>query len=132
MKTQTFTKSNAFRALSLFGFFLIFTLISNPINAQDKRVVKGIVSDETGPLENATVILEGTNIYVDTNAKGAFTFPKLLSKDDTLIVSHIGFENQEVLVGTSTDPLKILMNDYAIVIVGSLLTEDDIKAFKNN
>lgn len=132
MKTQTFTKNSAFRAFGLLALFMTVTLFSNPISAQEKHTVKGIVSDETGPLENATVILKGTNFYAETDAKGRFTFPKPLSKSDKLIVSHIGFESQEVLVGSKKLPLTIVMDDYAIVIVGSLLTENDLKATKNN
>lgn len=127
MKTQTFTKNNAFRALSLFGLFLVFTLISNPISAQTEQTVTGTVSDETGPLEKVTVLLKGTNLYTETDEKGAFTFPEKLKENDVLIISQIGFKDQEVKVGSKNAPLKIFMSDYSIVIVGSLLNEDDIK-----
>ncbi len=130
MKTQTFTKRDNLKALSLFLLFLGLTLVTNSISAQTERIITGIVSDETGPLEKATVLLKGTNLFTETDKTGAFTFPQKLKENDVIIVSHLGFEDQEIKVGTKNKPLNVFMADYSIVIVGSLLTEDDIKSYK--
>lgn len=121
MKTQTFTQRNALKTLGLFGLFMIFTIAANPIMAQTERTVKGVISDDVGPIEGATVILKGTNIYVDTDNKGTFTFPQKLKENDELVVSLLGYKKKEVTIGTNTSFLKILMNDYDIVIIGSLM-----------
>ncbi|WBX74314.1 carboxypeptidase-like regulatory domain-containing protein [Tenacibaculum pacificus] len=61
-------------------------------------LVRGVVSDESGPLPGASVILEGTDISTETDFDGNFTFPKLLKKGDILIFSFIGLENKKVII----------------------------------
>ena len=120
MKTQTITQKNALKFLSLFGLLMILNLVTNPLVAQSERTIKGIVSDEIGPLDSATIVLKGTNIAVDTDEKGAFTFPQKLKENDTLVVIQLGYTKKEVIIGPNTTFLEILMKDYDIVIVGAL------------
>lgn len=59
-------------------------------------IVKGIISDELGPLAGANVALKNSNISVTTNFDGEFTFPKPLNIGDILLVSYVGFKTQEI------------------------------------
>jgi hypothetical protein len=123
MKTLTFTKYQTFKTFSLFGLLTLLMLAGNSLQAQTQteRFIKGTVSDETGPLEGATVVLKDTNIYAVTDATGAFTFPQKLKENDELLVSYLGYKDEILRIDSSTSLLKITMEDYGIIIVGSLL-----------
>lgn len=121
MKTQAITQKNIFKTLGLFSLFMLLTLTSNTVTAQTERTVKGIVSDEAGPLERATIVLKGTNIGVNTDEKGAFTFPQKLKENDKLVVIQLGYQDKEVTIGPDTTFVEIKLTDYDIVIVGSLM-----------
>ena len=121
MKTQSFTQKNMLKTLGFFGLFMLLTLAFNPVLAQStQRAVKGIVTDEIGPLENATVYLQGTDIAITTNAKGEFTFPKLLKEGDVLVFHHIGYRDQKITIGPETNFINLNLTDYEIIIVGAL------------
>jgi hypothetical protein len=60
--------------------------------------VKGIVSEESGPLPGVSILLQGSNIGTETDFDGKFTFPKTLKKGDVLIFSYLGFETKKVTI----------------------------------
>ena len=121
MKTETFTTKNALRTLSLFAMFTILTAIVNPIFAQTtERAVKGVVFDEYGPLENATVHLQGTDYFATTNEKGEFTFPKLLKENDVLVFHSLGYASQKFTIRPDTTFINLNLTEYEIVIIGAL------------
>lgn len=74
-------------------------------------IVKGIISDEIGPLAGANVALKNSNIGVTTNFDGEFTFPKPLNVGDILIVSYVGFKTQEINVTNETNTITLKMDD---------------------
>lgn len=121
MKTQTFSKKQALRTLSIFALITFLALAINPVYAQsNERAVKGVVSDEYGPLENATVHLQGTDFYATTNEKGEFTFPKLLKENDVLVFHYLGYVNQKFTIGPETTFINLNLTEYEIIIVGAL------------
>jgi hypothetical protein len=121
MKTQTITQKQTLKVLGFFGLFMLLTLALNPVFAQNtERVIKGIVSDEGGPLENATVYLQGTDITATTNAKGEFTFPKLLKVNDVLVFFHLGYGEEKITIGADTSFINLNLTDYEIIIIGAL------------
>jgi TonB-dependent receptor len=72
-----------------------------------QKIISGQVVDEKGlPIPGANIIAKGTTISTQTDEAGNFTLK--LSDDVTkLIVSFIGMETQEVIIGTK--PLKIIL-----------------------
>ena len=64
---------------------------------------KGLISDENGPLKDVNVRKKGTRNGVVTNEKGEFTFPEKLKTGDVLLISFIGFETQEYIIGAETE-----------------------------
>ncbi len=74
-------------------------------------IVKGIISDEIGPLAGANVALKNSNIGVTTNFDGEFTFPKPLNVGDILLVSYVGFKTQEINVTNQTNTITLKMDD---------------------
>lgn len=63
---------------------------------QQKKVVEvsGVVSDASGPIIGASIIIKGVNTGVITNLDGEFTLKVPIGA--TLIVSYIGYENKEI------------------------------------
>ncbi len=74
-----------------------------------KISVEGIVTDEKGPLPGANVYLKNTSIGVQSDLDGRFKFPIPLKSNDILVVSFIGYKNQEVLMkdNKNNDKLEI-------------------------
>lgn len=132
MKTKTFTQKHAFKTISLFGLLMVLMLGANPLLAQTARTVKGVVTDEAGPLDGATVLLKDTNIYAVTDETGAFTFPLKLKEKDELIISSFGYKDTLITINSDTSLLKVTMSDYDIIIVGSLMIGNNNTKQPNN
>lgn len=65
--------------------------------------IAGKVTDEKGePLAGATVRVKGTSLTTTTDKAGAFHFPAL-PENGVLIVSFIGFQTTELVVGKQSD-----------------------------
>jgi len=102
---------------------------------ENSFVVKGNVSDETGPLPGVNILLQGTNIGVATDINGDFEFPKKLNKGDVLVFSYLGLKPQKVVIknedSASNIDLKIDMALTEILIVGKVATKKVYKSKKN-
>ncbi|WP_167342599.1 MG2 domain-containing protein [Nonlabens sp. SY33080] len=62
--------------------------------------VVGVVSDYDGPLVGATVNVKGTNIATTTDFDGRYEI--VAQKEDVLVVSYVGYESKEIMVGEDT------------------------------
>jgi TonB-linked SusC/RagA family outer membrane protein len=83
--------------------------------------IKGRIANEKGePLEGANVRVKGTNINTQTGPDGTFTIRA--ASNATLIVTFIGFDNQEVAVNDQTSVnIQLHINNRSlgdIVIIG--------------
>lgn len=107
---------------------MLFTLLGAGA-AFAQSPVKGIVKDKDGmPLANATVSVKGKIVSTTTDANGAFTIAA--AKGDVLVISYIGYQNNEIKVSTGaglnvqllakTDPL----DDVVVVAYGSQRKKD--------
>ena len=76
-------------------FFAAFMLTASVIYAQ---TVTGKVSDESGPLPGASIVVKGTSNGVDSDFDGNFTLNDV-SSDAVLVISFIGYVSQEINVG---------------------------------
>ena len=83
--------------------------------------VSGTVSDATGPLPGATVIVKGTTTGAQTDFDGNYILTDV-PNDATLVVSYIGYATQEVAVnGQSTINVTLQEDAQAleeVVIIG--------------
>ena len=98
----------------------LFTVISS--FAQANIPVSGIVKDDRGQaLSGVSVSVKGTSGGVSTDASGKFAI-NVPSTSSVLIFSYVGYQSQEVPVGTTTSfslsllPADNRMND--IVVIG--------------
>jgi TonB-linked SusC/RagA family outer membrane protein len=84
--------------------------------------IKGVVTDAKGePLAGASVKVKATQIAVITDANGTFVL-RDVSANDVLVVSFIGFQNEEVAIG-SKNQFRILLSETPaalseVVVVG--------------
>lgn len=112
--------------LTLFAFLTIvstsFNAIYAQVETQSTKIIKGVVSDQSGPLEGVNVIQKGTNYGTVTNSKGEFTFPQPLKTDDVLLFSFIGFETVAVKIKDNTTVIKLTLNEDLVEFIGEVNT----------
>lgn len=81
---------------------IVIRKVGDILNSQQKKEISGSVKDNTGaPIPGATIIVQGTNIGIVTDANGEF---KLTVPGDakTLVFSFVGMKTKEVPIdGTS-------------------------------
>jgi TonB-dependent SusC/RagA subfamily outer membrane receptor len=82
--------------------------------------IKGSIKDESGQgLPGASVVVKGTSTGAVTDNDGNFTLE--LAKGSTLIISYVGYDNQEIIVNDNT-PLSIQLTSgkslNEVVVVG--------------
>ena len=94
---------------------------SLPLIQQSGRKITGTVLDATGiPVIGANVMVKGTNNGTITDIDGKFSLD--VEEGATLVISYIGFANQEIKVGSQTN-LSIAMKEDAealdeLIVVG--------------
>jgi TonB-dependent starch-binding outer membrane protein SusC len=102
-----------------FASVMLFLLGSSALLAQN--VVTGKVSDKAGQaLPGVNVIKKGTTSGTSTNANGNFSIEA--SSNDILIISFIGYQSQEIVVGNRASVNVTLEEDIAelqeVVVIG--------------
>jgi len=100
----------------------LVTALVNPLLAQTEntgeRIVSGkIITDDGEPLLGAAIILKGTTIGTASNEEGKFTFPKPLNENDVLLISYLGYNDQEIKIKKNT------------TFVNSMITGDPVKLY---
>ena len=74
---------------------VLLVFINNVLLAQEVTI-RGVVSDEFGPIPGATIIVKGTTNGTQTDFDGNYEIKAKIG--DTLVISFIGFETQEVKI----------------------------------
>lgn len=138
MNTQLFTKKQSFKTFGFIGILMLSLLAFNPSYGQsdttttevasNERTVKGIISDDKGPLKDVNVIQEGTRNGTVTNEKGEFTFPTKLNTGDVLLISYLGYETQKVIIKTDTTFIKVVLTEDLIEMIGALDADKPYKS----
>ena len=104
-----------FRLLALFLALLPLTL------AAQNRTVRGVVSDDEGPLIGAAVIVKGTTTGVATDSDGRYSI-SVPSSTSVLVFSCLGYQTEERVVGDSWDlDVRLKIDDNMledVVVVG--------------
>ena len=94
--------------------FVFAFLFSGTIYAQQ---ISGNISDETGPLPGATVVVQGTSSGTVADFDGNYSISA--STGDVLVFSFVGFTAQEVTVGNQStiDIVLLASNELEEVLV---------------
>ncbi|UFH36847.1 SusC/RagA family TonB-linked outer membrane protein [Flavobacterium acetivorans] len=85
-------------------FKWIFTLLvalSMQFSFAQEKTVSGVVSDATGPIPGANVIVKGTKTGVQTDFDGKYSVRAKVG--DVLVFSFIGMNNSSVTVGAASN-----------------------------
>lgn len=106
--------------------FFMFQVGEAQVNTQ-QLTVKGTIGDEKGPIEGAAISLKGTKIGAVTDGKGAFTFPQVVSVNDVLLISCLGYKPLEIKVDGKTDTFNIVLTEDLIEFTGALNTNTPYK-----
>jgi TonB-linked SusC/RagA family outer membrane protein len=81
-------------------------------------VIKGVIRDENGnPLAGASVVVKGVGKATQTNSRGEFSL-EVPDENAVLVVSYVGYESQELIVGQK--------NDFAIELKGANIQMNDV------
>lgn len=104
---------------------LLLLVIGQPLFSQNNFKVTGKVTDEAGkPVDGATVQVKGTTTATASKADGTFEV-SAPSDNSTLIVSYVGFLEQEIslkgqtVVAFSLTPLANSLEDVVVVGYGT-------------
>lgn len=114
-----------------FWFLLSFlALITGAVSAQSSRRLHGVIKDDKGPLEGATVTVSSTKASTVTDAGGRFSIP-FPAAATFIEISMIGYETkrQLVLPGDTAITLTLAssarsLNDVVVVGYGSVKRKD--------
>ncbi len=127
MKTQTITvRANYVKTLVSLCAIGLITLFSTA-NAQTERTVTGKVLTANGPLPFAAITLKGTQIGVQADENGAFTFPKALKENDVLIISTLACADHEYTIQENSYFIEPYLEGEEIIITGALRTEPVVR-----
>ncbi|ATL45849.1 TonB-dependent receptor [Chitinophaga caeni] len=86
--------------------FILLGLMLSAAESGAQQVVRGLVNDGNGnPLPGATVIIKGSQNAVQTNATGHFEIQAPATVPFSLIISLIGYQNQEVVFYELSDEI---------------------------
>lgn len=108
---------------------LLFFLMFCTSTAFAQNVVSGEVVDEKSePLIGVTIMVKGTTVGTSTNLDGTFSLPA--KTGDTLLVSYVGFESQELKV-PADGKLRIVLKELStgldeVVVVGVSMKKSDL------
>ncbi len=86
-------------ALAMLFCLLTFAQHSSVSEQAKQKTITGIVSDNSGPLPGANVVVKGTTNGVQTNIDGKYSIQANVG--ETLVFSFIGLEDQSKKVGAS-------------------------------
>lgn len=94
------------------------------------RIITGTVTDEKGaPLAGVSISIKGTSFGTTTNEKGFFRL-ELAQDNDVLLISYVGYAEQEVVVGSQANininlqPLSKGIDEIVVVGYGTQKKRD--------
>ena len=99
------------------------------LQKQETRIIKGVVSEESGPLPGAGVFIKGSEKGTNTNFDGFYEIE--VSPGDVLVFSYIGYETVEIIVHDQKIINAVLPYDgdlCDLIIMGSLRVKEHDQA----
>lgn len=107
--------------IRLVSFTLLCVLFTQTAFSQTKTITGKVLDDKGAPVQGATVSVKGTKQGASTGPDGSFSIT-VPSTANTLVISSVGFANQEVSVANSSTvsvslaPTQSALNE--VVVVG--------------
>ncbi|HMV90310.1 MAG TPA: carboxypeptidase-like regulatory domain-containing protein, partial [Cyclobacteriaceae bacterium] len=108
------------KPIKLAGLFM-FLLFSAALAQAQQATISGVVKDaKSEPMAGVSIAVKGTSNGTTTDENGKFTL--VVSPDDKLVFSFIGYKSTEVAVGNQTNLSVTLEEDVAalseVVVIG--------------
>lgn len=107
--------------------FMLLLALSMQFSFAQEKTVTGVVSDETGPLPGANVIVKGTNRGTQTDVDGKYSIKA--KTGEVLIFSFIGMTDTSATVGASST-LNMKMKSGGVELGEVVVTGQGIKKEK--
>ena len=83
----------------------IFLSLAISVTAHAQQIT-GSVSDDNGiPLPGASIVIQGTSDGVTSDFDGNFSIDT--AQGSTLVISYVGYESQQVIVGSSSITVQL-------------------------
>lgn len=104
-----------------------FGFLANSLMAQEKTLVSGTITDETGvPLPGVSVVVKGTSRGVSADFDGKYDIQA--SKGEVLQFSFVGYTTQEKVVsGGKTQTINVKLKEQVQELTGVVVTALGIK-----
>jgi TonB-linked SusC/RagA family outer membrane protein len=108
------------RACVLAGVFLLSMWTVLPLHAQTKTITGTVVDANSEAITGATIVVKGTTVSTSSDVVGRFAIQA--APEATIVVSFLGYQPQEFLVGNQTTLNVVLKEDTKqleeVVVVG--------------
>ena len=105
-KSKQITRGKTLFSILQKGLLLVMFFVVGQLMAQQS--ITGVVTDEQGPLPGATIVVKGTSNGVTTDFDGNFSIKA--SEGDVLVVSFVGFQNQEITLSSNQDVVNVALS----------------------
>lgn len=92
--------------------------ISVDLNTPNTKIIKGVISDDNGPLPGAVIMIKGKNTGTRSDFDGNFEIE--VNNNDTLVFSFIGYTSKTKKVSEITSE-SININLHGDMIMGELI-----------
>ncbi len=122
-------KMNTIRLLRVFLFTTLLLAVMQQSWAQNRAVTGKVTDDKGNPVTGASVLIKGTNTGTSTDASGSFTI-NVRSDRNTLVVSYVGFAQQEVNIASQSNVTVTLaaentsLNEVVVIGYGTARRRD--------
>lgn len=116
-------------ALAMFFCYLAPSHAQDSLATSAIRTIKGVVSDNVGPLPGALVSVKGSQKSTQTDLNGAYTIQA--KKGDYLVFSFLGLQTQTVKVAT-TNVINIILQPDQNQLQEVMVSGYKLKPIKNS
>ncbi|WP_299766478.1 carboxypeptidase-like regulatory domain-containing protein [uncultured Dokdonia sp.] len=106
--------------------------MQDTLKKQQTRIIKGTVSEESGPLPGANIYIKGTDKGTQTDFDGNYELE--VTTGDVLIFSYVGYKTIEVkitelhfMTATINTILDTILREEQIIIMGKLRLKESGK-----
>lgn len=95
--------------------------LNNKVVIQD-NLLRGVITDESGPLAGANILLKHSKTGVTADFDGKFKFPVVLKEGDILLISYLGYETQQIKILKNQKFLNVKLTASDIDLLGDVNT----------
>ncbi|HMT28683.1 MAG TPA: carboxypeptidase-like regulatory domain-containing protein, partial [Bacteroidia bacterium] len=122
------------RSLREYAFKILYIILLTSATAHSQQILTGVVKDSKSgeTLIGSNVVIKGTTYGAQTDLEGKFKIETSQPFPITLVISYIGYVQQEIVVSNSSPlTIKLLNNEVNlkdVEVVGSRISEKQKEA----